>query len=285
MKASQIETPSKLITKASGQKEPFDPTKLLRSLKEAAASDEVAKKIVAEITQSLQSGSSTHSIYRKAFKLLKTYEKSSAPKYNLKRAIMELGPSGYPFERLMGELFERQGYTTEVGILLKGACVVHEIDLYAEKGDEIVLMECKFHNQSGNKNDVKIPLYIQARFQDVESVLRKNPAHSKKKITHWVATNTRFTKDAVEYGGCAGMKLLGWDYPHERSLRDLIYQTSLHPLTCLTSVSAKAKLSLLKKGLITCADILKEPFALADVGYSEVKRKRVKEEIKRLFNP
>lgn len=273
-----------LIIKASGQKEAFDPKKLMRSLKEASASEAVAKIIAEEIAQGLVNGhSTTQSIYRKAFKLLKTYEKQSAPKYNLKRAIMELGPSGYPFERLMGEIFERQGFSVKVGVPLKGACVVHEIDVFAEKADEIVLMECKFHNQAGHKNDVKIPLYIQARFQDVESQLRKNPVYGSKKITYWVATNTRFTKDAVDYGECAAMKMIGWDYPQEKSLRDLINQTSLHPLTCLTSISAKAKLNLLEKGFITCSDILKEPFALVDIGYSPVKRKRVEEEIKGLF--
>lgn len=273
-----------LIIKASGKKETFDPFKLMRSLKEASASEAVAKIIVEEIARGLVNGqSTTQSIYRKAFKLLKTHEKDSAPKYNLKRAIMELGPSGYPFERLMAEIFERQGFSVKVGIPLKGACVVHEIDVFAEKADEIVLMECKFHNQAGHKNDVKIPIYIQARFQDVESELRKNPSYNAKKITYWVATNTRFTKDAVDYGECAAMKMVGWDYPQEKSLRDLINQTSLHPLTCLTSISAKAKLSLLDKGLITCSDILKEPFALVDIGYSPIKRKNVEEEIKGLF--
>jgi hypothetical protein len=196
---------------------------------------------------------------------------------------MELGPSGYPFERLMGEILERQGYTVKVGVLLKGECVSHEVDVYAENGDDIILMECKFHNQSGHKNDVKIPLYIQARFQDVEHVLRKNSSYNTKRITYWVATNTRFTKDAVDYGRCAEMKMIGWDYPPEKSLRDLIYETSLHPLSCLTSLSVKAKTTLLEKGLITCADLLKDEFALVDIGYSAVKRKRVEDEIKQLF--
>lgn len=272
-----------LITKASGQQEAFDPLKLLRSLKEASASEAIAQLIVKDIQQHLQSGSTTHSIYRKAFKLLKTYEKETAPKYNLKRAIMALGPSGYPFERLMAEILKRQGFSTTVGISLKGACVVHEIDVFAEKDDEIILMECKFHNQSGHKNDVKIPLYIQARFQDVEHELRKNSKTKHKKISYWVATNTRFTKDALDYGRCAAMSMIGWDHPSENSLRDQIYETSLHPLTCLTSISAKVKLALLEKGMITCADILVEPTALADVGYTKIKRNRVEEEIKALF--
>lgn len=272
-----------LIVKASGQKERFDPSKLWRSLKEANASDHIVNLIVDDIQSGLKDGSTTQSIYRKAFRLLKTYEKQSAPKYNLKRAIMELGPSGYPFERLMGEILERQGYTVNVGVLLKGECVSHEVDVYAENGDDIILMECKFHNQSGHKNDVKIPLYIQARFQDVEHVLRKNSSYNNKRITYWVATNTRFTKDAVDYGRCAEMKMIGWDYPPEKSLRDLIYETSLHPLSCLTSLSVKAKTTLLEKGLITCADLLKDEFALVDIGYSAVKRKRVEDEIKQLF--
>jgi hypothetical protein len=38
----------------------------------------------------------------------------------------------------------------------------------------------------------------------------------------WIATNTRFSKDAVTYGNCAGLKLFSWDYPLKGGLKELV---------------------------------------------------------------
>ena len=42
-----------------------------------------------------------------AFNLLKANSKFVAAKYQLKRAIMELGPSGYPFESFISEVLKQ----------------------------------------------------------------------------------------------------------------------------------------------------------------------------------
>lgn len=66
-------------------------------------------------------------------KLKERNEQALAIRYDLKRALMELGPSGYPFEKLISDLLRKFGYRTKTNLTLQGKCVSHEIDVIAEK--------------------------------------------------------------------------------------------------------------------------------------------------------
>ena len=151
---------STIITKASGEKTPFSEWKLQQSLSRSGASDAAINVITDKIKSQLYEGMSTKEIYSTAFQLLKKQPNAIAARYNLKRAIMELGPSGFPFEKFYAEILTHQGYTTFLNILAHGHCINHEIDIIANKGDNYYMLECKFHNQVGYMCDVKIPLYI-----------------------------------------------------------------------------------------------------------------------------
>ena len=121
--------PPLFIIKASGEQEVFNEEKLRDSLLRAQVTPEMTNNIVAKVVQELRPGMSTAHIYRYAFSLLKEQEPIGAARYNLKKAIMDLGPTGHPFEQLVGKLFEAQGFHTEVAVLVQGACVQHEVDV------------------------------------------------------------------------------------------------------------------------------------------------------------
>ena len=194
------------VTKASGQIEPFSIKKLRHSFSRAKATPEEVNSIVETLLPKLYEGISTQKIYSKAFRLLTNHSKPHAARYYLKRGIMELGPSGFPFEIFIGELFKHQGFGVQVGKILQGKCVTHEIDVIAEKENQLNLMECKYRNQPGIALDVKTPLYINSRFEDVLG--NKSLKYHEKIFTGWVVTNSRFTTDAIAYGNCKGMQLL-----------------------------------------------------------------------------
>jgi len=80
--------------------------------------------------------------------------------------------------------------------------------------------------------------------------------HQTKFHQAWLVTNTKLTSDAIQYGECAGMKLIGWNYPNKGSLRDLIEDSGLHPITCLSSLSATQKQILLSHDIVLCKDLL-----------------------------
>ena len=247
------------VTKASGHSEPFDEKKLKRSMLRAGAGEQQAKRILSQIRELLYDGISTKQIYSAAFKLLRKSALPIASRYKLKMAIMELGPSGFPFEKYVAAILQAQGFKTQTGVLVKGLCVKHEVDVVAEKDNHHYMVECKYHNNRGTVCDVKIPLYINSRFKDVEASWIKLPGHEIKLHQGWVVTNTKFTSDAIQYGTCAGLNLIGWDYPHDRSLNQLIEKLGVYPLTSMTTLSRSEKQKLLETGIVLCRDILDRP--------------------------
>ena len=264
-----------LVRKASGQEERFDEKKLRRSLLRAGAGEHDVHKIVSQIKDSLYSGITTTQIYKAAFMLLRKGAKPVASRYKLKLAIMELGPSGFPFERYVAAILQEQGFKTQTGIIVQGHCVKHEVDVIAEKDNHHYMVECKYHNHRGTVCDVKIPLYINSRFKDVEARWIKLPGHDIKLHQGWVVTNTKFTSDAILYGTCIGLNLLGWDYPRKGSLNELIERLGLYPLTSMTTISRSEKQVLLDAGIVLCRDIVDRPELLKQIDVTGAKAAKI----------
>ncbi|MBY8963184.1 restriction endonuclease [Flavobacterium sp. D11R37] len=266
------------IIKASGEKAPFNKGKLKQSLLRSGATNEQADEITNEVIEMLVEGMSTRKIYKTAFRLLRNYSRPAAARYKLKQAIMELGPSGFPFEQFVGELLKHRGYKTQVGVIVKGHCVNHEIDVIAEKDEHHFMIECKFHNRQGYSSDVKIPLYIQSRFLDVERQWKQLDGHSEKFHQGWVVTNTRFSEDAAQYGRCMNMNLVSWDYPKHNGLKDWIDGSGLHPVTCLTTLTQKEKQQLLDRKIVLCKTMHHNQSVLQNIGIHSPRLEKVMEE-------
>lgn len=271
-----------LITKASGEKSKFSEEKIRKSLSVAGAAPEQINAILKEIDLNLYEGISTKKIYRMAFTLLKGKSRHIAARYHLKQAIMELGPSGFPFEKFIAEILNAEGYKTRVDQIVQGKCVSHEIDVIAEKEDHLYMIECKYHNQRGKFSDVQIPLYIQSRFKDVEAQWLKNPEYKAKSMAGWVVTNTRFSMDAILYGTCAGLVLLGWDYPLKAGLKDRVDALGLYPVTCLTSLTKVEKQRLLDNKIVLCREIYNNEHLLQVSGIKDNRVPVIMKEVKQL---
>lgn len=263
-----------IVRKNTGEDSVFEVSKLKHSLERSGASDSEIKKIIGEIEAILYNGITTKKIYKKAFSLLRKKSPSTAARYKLKKAIMELGPSGYPFENFVGAILSHQGFRTEVGVNVKGHCVNHEVDVVAERDDQHFMVECKFHSDEGRHCDVKIPLYIQSRFIDVEKQWRKRPGHDTKFHQGWIYTNTRFTTDAIQFGKCAGLMLVGWNYPKKDGLKEQIDRSGLHPVTCLTTLTKAEKQKLLSMDKVLCMDLCNHPDLLNSIGIVNSNRKK-----------
>lgn len=264
------------VIKASGEKTIFKKDKLILSLKKAGASEEIATNIANDIEKTLFNGISTEEIYKNAFSKLKKLSRPTAARFKLKKAIMELGETGYPFEKFVAALLKSEGYKTQVGTIVKGNCVTHEVDVIAQNDKHHYMCECKFHNRQGRKCNVRIPLYIQSRFKDVEHTWLKK--HTIKFHQGWIFTNTRFTTDAMEYGKCIGLKLISWDYPKNEGIKDRVDRTGIHPITCLTSLTSKEKRRLIELDIILCIDICHNPTLLNKIDISKNRFQRILEE-------
>ena len=241
-----------LVTKADGEQERFDPAKLEHSLELAGASSTTRARILAHVLKHLTPGVQTEEIYQHAYDILQKEEHTPvAARYSVKRAVFALGPSGFPFEQFFAAILRAHGWHATTGVALNGRCAPHEVDVLAEKNKKRIGVEAKFHNEPGGKTDIKDALYVHARFED----LRNSPESSSRVDEGWLVTNTRFTRNAIRYGQCSNLTLIGWDYPRTRGLLAMIEEARVHPLTCLTTLSEGEKRRLLDQKIVLCKDV------------------------------
>ncbi|AEM71862.1 hypothetical protein Murru_2838 [Allomuricauda ruestringensis DSM 13258] len=272
------------ITKSTGAQVEFSVEKLKKSLLYSGASDDMVQEIVQRVQDELYPGISTREIYNRAFALLKKKESVYASKYKLKKAIYELGPTGFPFEKFISGILYYSGYETKVGEMLQGTCVSHEIDVLATKNGTLNVIECKFHGDDGIKCSVKVPLYINSRYKDVKAPLNSQKEKLFKTTEGWVVTNTRFTQDALDYGTCVGLYLLSWDYPNGDGLKERIDRLRLYPITVSTLLSGREKDFLLERDVVLCRQLIKNSFLLDHFGVSNGRKQRILKEMKSLCN-
>lgn len=263
------------IIKSSGEKVRFSTNKLRNSLKKSGAGDQLVEQIIIKVRDELYQGITTKEIYNRAFALLKDNKSIFAAKYKVKKAIYELGPTGFPFEKFIAAILEHSGYTTKVGVIFQGICVSHEIDIFAGKGGNVYFLECKFHGEQGRNCNVKVPLYINSRFQDVKQHWKTKKNRDKGSVSGGVVTNTRFTEDALTYGKCMGLHLLSWDYPKDNGLKDRIYRLGLYPITVSQLLTKREKQFLLSRDVVLCKQLLQDQFFLDHLGMSETRKHRL----------
>ena len=262
------------VVKGNGERVLFDRQKLKKALAFSGAGEQEQERITRIVASKLYNGIPTKKVYQLAFDLLKRESHKMAGRYRLKNAIMELGPTGYPFEIFVGKILEKMGYQVETGVIVQGKCIQHEVDVVAKKQGEMIMIECKFHSGNQTKSGVQVPLYIQSRYLDVKSAWEEKYG----KNLHYrggVVTNTRFSEDAIKYANCAGLLIISWDYPEETGLKYFIDRSGLHPVTSLISLTKKEKQSLLEKGIVLCSELEQKRDILRQMGIKESQIRKI----------
>jgi hypothetical protein len=263
------------IKKSSGDLEAFSSRKLKDSLRNCELTNNEINSIISQVTPKLYDGISSEDIHKMVFPILKKNYRISASKYSLKRGIFELGPTGFPFERLIAALLKDKGYHTEVSVVLSGKCVSHEIDVLAGKDGNTYAIECKFHSDARGVSNVKVPLYINSRFLDVQEQWNKDPLKTTHLKQGWLVTNTRFTSDALNYGMCIGLTLLSWDYPKNNGIKANIDAYGLYPITVLTTLSKKEKNLLIERNIILVKELIKGSHHLKEMELSPERSNKI----------
>ncbi|NNK76780.1 MAG: ATPase [Maribacter sp.] len=272
------------VIKSSGERAKFSLSKLRKSLQRSGADESLVNQIVGQVRDELYQGISTKEIYNRAFTLLKKKKSVFASKYKLKKAIYELGPTGFPFEKFVASILEYSGYLTEVGKMMQGACIKHEVDVFAKKNGLLAIIECKFHGEEGRNCNVKVPLYIHSRYNDIKSHWESQKHNTFTMDRGWVVTNTRFTKDAIAFGKCADLYLLSWDAPKNDGLKDRIDRLGLYPITVSTLLSKREKQFLLSRDVVLCRQLLSDSFFLDHLEVSEPRKGKIMKELQQLCN-
>lgn len=271
------------IKKHSGEIADFNQSKIINSLVSSGADREVANAVLNEIQPNLYDGISTKKIYQLAFQKLKSKSKVQAAKYSLKNGIMALGPAGFYFEKFIARIFELQGFKVATNCIVEGNCISHELDVVVEKEGILAMIECKFHSSKDAKTDVKVPMYILSRFNDVKLETYQLFENVNKISKCWLATNNKFTSEAIKFAECSGLFLLSWDYPVNKGLKDFVNLFKVYPLTCLTTLSIAEKDILLTQGFLTVYDLVHQKNAFDKLKLSATRLKKVTNECHQLL--
>lgn len=248
-----------MVVKASGDREVFDPEKVRASLLRAGATKEVAGQVLAHVLPELHDEVTTSELYRHTFSILAKINRPVARRYSLRSAVMNLGPSGFPFEDFVAEILKTKGFKCETRQTVLGGCVPHEVDVVAYNDKELIMIEAKFHNELGTKSDLKVVLYIKARFDDLKENVFNYGGTDRSITDGWLVTNTKFSSTAIHYGVCKKLTMIGWNYPEKDNLQNMIEEEALHPITCLVSLSAADKRTLLGEKVVLCSSIKEDP--------------------------
>lgn len=267
------------MSKFSGELVPFDQEKLRVSLYKSGADRNEVKQVIEEIFPLLYDGMPTKELYQLAFRHLKKMSNSLAARYSLKKALRDLGPAGYYFEKWVARFFNSYGYQTMTGKLIPGVAVTHEADVIARKGDDTFWIECKFRNTVDAKITVTTPMYLLSRIKDI-SVKEYDLFDSKTTFTRgWLVTNAYLTTDSVHFGEYYGIDLLSWDYPNGKSIKNLTDQKALYPITCLTTITKKEKELLLSESCIMVKDLMADRSFLNKLNLTRRKQKIILKEV------
>lgn len=250
------------IVKTTGEKESFERAKFCDSLRKAGAPHETTEEICKKIESEILPGMSTTQIFRKASRYLMRKNLPAGIRYNVKRGVELLGPAGFLFEQFVEILMRAEGFdNTARDQMIRGECVEHEVDVVAEKGGERYIVEVKYHNQSSIKTPIEVVMYADARREDIARAGAKAGRNIKHNLL--LVTNTKFSANAVMYARCRRIALLGWQYPRERCLEDIIQEHMLYPTTVLPSVDRGAREAFAQHNMMLVRDLA--PFSIEDV--------------------
>lgn len=246
------------VTKYNGELVDYNPKALKISLTKSGASKEEVEEVFELMSKDIYDGIGTQDLYNLAFESLKRYRNSYAARYSLKKALRDLGPEGYYFEKYIKRLMESVGFQAVNGQTVQGDAVTHEIDVIAQKDEVLYFCECKFRNDIDAKISVTTPMYFMSRMIDVKNRTFTYFGKTLHPTKGFLVTNAYLTSDSVDWAKHYNIGMISWNYPDQMSLKYLIDNLAIYPVTCLTSLTKEQHKVLMDAGCLLVKDILNQ---------------------------
>ncbi|PIS04761.1 MAG: hypothetical protein COT81_04725 [Candidatus Buchananbacteria bacterium CG10_big_fil_rev_8_21_14_0_10_42_9] len=243
-----------LITKSDGATEEFNPAKFRRGLLKVGANKELVEQVLAKVEKKMKPGMSTREIYKIARNELGKSAPGAKVRYNLRQALIRMGPAGYNFEKYIASILKTYGYKAQTPFELQGKCTTHEVDVTAEKDGQVIFIEAKFRRNFYDKIGIKTTLSSWARYMDLREGSKTHNATPNFNQC-WVVTNARFTNHSLEYAKCQGMTMLSWNYPKDKSLADMVNHRALYPLTIIDEIQNHEFENFARHKLMLCKEV------------------------------
>ena len=244
------------ITKANGDRQLYDPEKIIQTCLRMGATTEEAIRIEQQVAMMLYDGISTQKILKLIFILMRKSKPAVKHVLDLRRGI-SLMVSKPEFEMFVRVLLTHSGFQVNSNAVLRGLCGEHEVDAIAAKDGLTYLVEVKHHMNYHALTGLDESRIARAILEDVTEGHQKGVTGIKIDRAMLV-TNTRYSDHAIEYGQCRGILQVGWASPPNFGLRDSVQKYKLYPISCLRGVSLDTRLRLANAGIVLIKQLLQQ---------------------------
>jgi len=243
-----------LVTKFDGTKQPFQREKVIGTCMRMRVSREKAEIIADKIEHRIYDGITTKKILQMTFKYLKEFP-ASKHQIDLRTAISILR-SMPDFERYIQQLLAEQGYIlNSCNLIGRGKCVEHELDAIVQFVETTYVVEIKHHRNPHIFTGLDIPRIAQATLDDIKDGFKAN-LNTINATNALIVTNTKFSDHAIQYASCKGISLIGWKFPLNHGLEQMIENTKFYPITMLQELGHESIIKLLDNEIILMNQLL-----------------------------
>jgi len=163
------------VINSRGEKELFSFKKVYRSARRVGASKTLAQKIAETIKKEVYPGIETRKIFGRVKSMLHRTTPQAALKFNLKEGMRKLGPTGFPFEKYIGEILASNGFEVKFNEHITGYCATYEIDFLAKKKKFL-----SSRNLNKSNSDSPLPFGLK-RLDQIGSKTERRPSPFDKK--------------------------------------------------------------------------------------------------------
>ncbi len=250
------------IVKSDGRRVEFNPDKIRKTLRRAGAKPDLIESVIADVMPQVHDGLTTKALYRIVRHELRRTNRRVAGRYNLRNALLKLGPAGFKFEKYVASILAAYEYEVQVPETeFAGLCVDHEIDVIAKREGRTAMIEAKFRNKFGDSVNLKDTMATWSAYGDLVEGARMGKCPKFDEV--WIVTNGRFSERALQFGVCRGIHMVGWG-AEEHSLARLVDHATLYPITVLDDLHQWELESLSNNNLMLCREIAdRDPAQLA----------------------
>jgi len=244
------------VTKANGDKQPFDKQKIINTCLRLQATLEQAQSIADRIEAKAYDGIPTSKILKMIFRYMEKYRPAIGHQIDLKQAIAMLR-SKPDFEIFIAKLFEAMGYEVETNLIIQGKCIEHEIDVVARKENEVILIEVKHHVNHHTYSGLDVFLQLNSTLEDLKEgyEVGKNNFKFTRAI---LICNTKVSEHAKRYALCRGLEFIAWKFPPEKGLERLIEEYKFYPISFLKEIERDEAYKLADIGIVTVKQLLED---------------------------
>ena len=212
------------------------------------ANHQLAFQVAQKVENRVYEGMPTWKVLQLIFKFMRKNKPGVGYLFDLRKGLSVMS-SKPEFEVYVQTLLSHQGFEIVPNRILKGRCVEHEVDAIATKNGVTYFVEAKHHLSYHSLTGLDDSRIARAVLEDISEGYQLGMTNSKIDKA-MIITNTRYSEHAIKYGQCRGIVQIGWNYPANEGLENIIERGKLHPLSCLKGLRNEDRLKLLNSGLI-----------------------------------